>query len=81
MTVDRAPGYTIRAKTGWAERISPQIGWYVGYVETGDNVWFFATNMDIAKPDDARFRRQITLDALKIKGIITAALLTDLSSR
>lgn len=70
MTVDLAPGYTLRAKTGWAQRISPQIGWYVGYVETGDKVWFFATNMDIAKPDDARFRRQITLDALKIKGII-----------
>lgn len=70
MTVDRTPGYTIRAKTGWAQWISPQIGRYVGYVETRDKVWFFATNMDISKPDDARFRQQITLDALKIKGII-----------
>jgi beta-lactamase class D len=70
MTVERTPEYTIRAKTGWAQRISPQIGWYVGYVESGVNVWFFATNMDISKPDDARFRQQITSDALKIKGII-----------
>ncbi len=70
MTVERTPGYTIRAKTGWAQRVSPQIGWYVGYVESGDKVWFFATNLDIAKPEDARLRQQITMAALKIKGII-----------
>jgi beta-lactamase class D len=70
MTAERTPEYTIRAKTGWAQRISPQIGWYVGYVESRVNVWFFATNMEISKPDDARFRQQITSDALKIKGII-----------
>ena len=22
----------------------PQVGWYVGWVETGDDVWFFAIN-------------------------------------
>ena len=28
--------YTLRAKTGWEGRY----GWYVGYIETKDDVWF-----------------------------------------
>ncbi len=70
MTVDRTPRYTMMGKTGWAQEVSPQIGWYVGYVESGGRVWLFATNMDISKPEDARYRQQITLEALRIKGII-----------
>jgi beta-lactamase class D len=70
MIVDQKPTYTIRAKTGWAQQISPQVGWFVGYVEAKDRVWFFATNLDIAKPEDARYRQEITLEALKLKGIL-----------
>jgi beta-lactamase class D len=70
MIVDQTPAYTVRAKTGWAQRVSPQIGWFVGYVETKDNVWFFATNLDITKPEDARYRQEITMAALKAKGIL-----------
>jgi beta-lactamase class D len=70
MVVEQSPKYTLRAKTGWAQRVAPQIGWYVGYVETGDKVWFFATNIEIRKPADAQLRRQLTMEALKLKGII-----------
>ncbi|HTP63762.1 MAG TPA: class D beta-lactamase [Geobacteraceae bacterium] len=70
MAVERTPEYTLSAKTGWAQRVAPQIGWYVGYVESGDKVWFFAANMDITNPADARFREQVTMEALKTKGII-----------
>jgi beta-lactamase class D len=45
-------------------------GWYVGYVETKDDVWFFATNIDTKSKDDLIKRKAITLEALKIKGII-----------
>jgi beta-lactamase class D len=51
-------------------RIKKQIGWYVGYVETDQNLWFFATNLDIAKKSDAAYREEITLEALKLKEII-----------
>jgi len=27
--------------------LTPQIGWYVGYLEKEKNVYFFATNLDI----------------------------------
>lgn len=71
MIVDETPQYVIRAKTGWAMRIKPQIGWYVGYVETSEQVWFFATNVDIEKKSDAAYRKEITMDALKLEGIIS----------
>lgn len=70
MIVEENPRYTIRAKTGWAMRINPQQGWHVGYVETGEKVWFFATNMEIRKKGDEKLRQQLTMEALKAKGII-----------
>lgn len=56
MITEQTPKYTIRAKTGWAQKTTPQIGWFVGYVESGDKVWFFATNMDMTRPEDIRYR-------------------------
>ena len=70
LIVDENPGFTIRAKTGWAQRTSPQQGWYVGYAETKEGVWFFATNFEIVKESDERFRKEISLAALKAKGIL-----------
>lgn len=70
MIVEEKPQYIMRAKTGWAGGISPQQGWYVGYVETNGQVWFFATNLEIKRPGDEAFRQEITREALKAKGII-----------
>jgi beta-lactamase class D len=66
MIIEKTPAYTLRAKSGWSQ----QIGWYVGYVESGKEVWFFATNMEIKRPEDVRLRQQLTLEALILKGII-----------
>jgi beta-lactamase class D len=63
MIVERTPDYTLRAKTGWAglgESDQPQIGWYVGYVEQGENVYLFATNIDIRQDSDAPVRLELT---------------------
>jgi len=73
MTIKVTPAYTLRAKTGWVgwdKRITPQIGWYVGYVETRGTVWFFASNIIIKQPDDVKLREQIVMEALKLKGIL-----------
>lgn len=73
MLVEEKPGYRLYAKTGWAgygEKTTPQIGWYVGYVETGTDVWFFTLNMDITKPAEGAYRQQLVMEALKLKGII-----------
>jgi beta-lactamase class D len=61
------------AKTGWATRHSPQIGWYVGYVETTDDIWLFALNMNIRNQSDLPFRQKLVLEALTQKGILTNA--------
>jgi len=73
MIVEQTPSFTMRAKTGWAERVTPQVGWYVGYIEVKDDVWFFATNIEISEKSDLPMRQKITLEALKSKGIINGA--------
>lgn len=70
MINEQTPYYTIRAKTGWANQLNPQIGWFVGYVEAKGQVWFFATNIVITKNSDLALRKEITMAALKAKGII-----------
>jgi beta-lactamase class D len=38
----------------------PQTGWYVGYLETAQDVWLFATNIVIRNQDDLPLRQQLT---------------------
>lgn len=70
LIVRRGPGYVVRAKTGWTMRVSPQIGWYVGYAETKDEVWFFAARIDIRSDRDAAFREKAAFKALEGLGLI-----------
>jgi len=61
-------GFVLRAKTGWSEQDSKNIGWCVGYLETGAGTYFFSTCIqcaDQANPDFAKARREITLSILK----------------
>ena len=66
MIDEKTNDYIIRAKTGWEGKY----GWYVGYIETKDDVYFFATNINTKSKDDLAKRKKITLEALKIKGVI-----------
>ena len=70
MVREQTPDYTLRAKTGWLTGSKPQIGWFVGYVEQNKNVYFFATNIDINKPDDLPARIEITRNSLKDLGLL-----------
>ena len=71
MIVERTPDYTIRAKTGWAN----QIGWYVGYLEKNENVYFFATNLDISDEINLAKRLVLTRRCLEevASGLITTS--------
>ena len=63
MIVEQTPDYTIRAKTGlvgFEDKTKPQIGWYVGYLEKGKDVYFFATNIDVRKNNDLAARIDLT---------------------
>ena len=70
MVVEQTPTFTIRAKTGWGTRATPQVGWYVGYVETANDVWFFAANLEVRDKADLALRKTLTREALQAKGII-----------
>lgn len=50
MIVKDTLGYTLRAKTGWGFQDNQDIGWYVGYLEKGNNVYYFA---NCIQEDDA----------------------------
>ncbi|MEM7524420.1 MAG: class D beta-lactamase [Pseudomonadota bacterium] len=49
-------GAMLFGKTGWTTAPSPDLGWFVGWVERDDRVYAFALNMDIASPADAGAR-------------------------
>lgn len=73
MVTEQTPDYTIRAKTGWFGFGNPEvqnIGWYVGYVERGDDVYFFATNIEINQPGDGPARLEVTRRCLRELGIL-----------
>lgn len=68
MLMEQTPDYTIRGKTGWvgfADNVTPKIGWYVGYLEKGKNVYFFATNIDIRNKKDPSARIELTRRCFK----------------
>ena len=52
MLVEEGEGFKLFGKTGWASSVEPNIGWFVGYLEKGENVYFFATNFSSSEPDD-----------------------------
>jgi beta-lactamase class D len=70
MLLERNNSFSLWAKTGWAVRANPQIGWFVGYIETAADVWFFATNINITNEKDLTLRQKLTMEALRAKSII-----------
>ena len=69
MLVEQTPAFTIRAKTGLAGKSKPQLGWYIGYVETTKDVWFFAMNLAVRDEKDLLLRLNLTREALQAKGV------------
>jgi beta-lactamase class D len=68
MIIEQTPDYTIRGKTGlvgFPPIENTRIGWYVGYLEQNDNVYFFATNINIRSSDDVDKRIELTRRCLR----------------
>ncbi|PKL40637.1 MAG: class D beta-lactamase [Spirochaetae bacterium HGW-Spirochaetae-1] len=70
MIVDRTGDYIVRAKTGTAMRVKPVTGWYVGYIETKGDVWFFACNIDMERPEQSKLRKETVYRALREAGLL-----------
>lgn len=64
MLSEQTANYSIRSKTGWTRENGYNIGWWVGYVENKNGVYFFATRLlKKREKDDTTFgncRKTIT---------------------
>lgn len=67
---EQTSNYVLRGKTGLATSVTPQIGWYVGYLEQNDNVYFFATNLDVVTDKDVAARLEVTKLCLRDLGLL-----------
>lgn len=52
MISEKTDTFTFRDKTGWARRNGTDIGWWVGYAEIEESVYFFATRILKNEMDD-----------------------------
>lgn len=74
MIVEKNDDYILRAKTGWTRAAGKDTGWWVGYIEKADNVYFFATriikNRSEANPNFGNCRKEISRKIFRDLGII-----------
>jgi beta-lactamase class D len=66
MLSEEHKNYKIWSKTGW----SGKDGWYVGYLVTDNQTWFFANHIEINKKLDLEFRKKLVMEAFKVLNIV-----------
>lgn len=73
LLLEEAPTYRLSGKTGWAsfdDPDIPQIGWFVGYLERGEELHIFALNLRVRNDEDVAARQEITRAILRDRGLI-----------
>ena len=74
MIMEENDAYTLSGKTGWSIQNGVNNGWFVGYVETNNKTYFFATNIEPNHQFDrdafVSLRKEVTFKALKQMKII-----------
>jgi beta-lactamase class D len=60
---------TVFAKSGWT---GPElaVGWYVGFLRKDDELFLFALNMKLTDATQAHLRKDLTLQALQLIGLL-----------
>jgi beta-lactamase class D len=70
MVIEESDSARLSGKTGWSIRNGNNNGWFVGYLETGGNVVFIATNIDPKAEFNmdmfAVIRKEISMKAIKV---------------
>ncbi len=73
LVLEKTESYRLSGKTGSAQRVTPHVGWFVGYAETKGNAYFFATNYASSSPDglaNGETARQISQNILQGLGLL-----------
>jgi beta-lactamase class D len=55
MIAEDTTNFLLRAKTGWGFKDKSDIGWYVGYIETGKKTFVFANRIETADTSNENF--------------------------
>ncbi|GJM31608.1 MAG: beta-lactamase [Saprospiraceae bacterium] len=70
MVMDKNDAYQLSGKTGWSIVDGHNNGWFVGYMEQGDQVYYFATNVeplaDMNMDDFPGARKVVTMKGLEV---------------
>ena len=66
MLSEETENYKVWSKTGW----SGKDGWYVGYLVTNNQTWFFANHIEINNKSDLKLRKKLTMETFRILDII-----------
>jgi beta-lactamase class D len=68
MVIEENKNYKLTGKTGWSDS-NGNNGWFVGYVETKNGIYFYAANIEPTENFDmdlfSGIRKEITIKALK----------------
>ena len=73
LVLEKSGSYQLSGKTGSVQRITPHESWFVGYLETRGDVYYFATNYESSSPDglaSGDTAKQISLDILRDLGYL-----------
>ena len=74
MVIEENKEYKLSGKTGWSIRNGNNNGWFVGYTESRNKTYFFATNVEPKEQFDMNMfpmiRRDVTYKAFEQMNII-----------
>lgn len=73
LKTEEKDGYALFAKTGWGMSTEPGIGWWVGWVERGRDLYTFALNIDVVADSDTGKRVPVARELLQSLGALPAA--------
>jgi len=69
MVIEKDKEYTLSGKTGWSIRNGNNNGWFVGYIESQNKTYFFATNVEPKEQFNmdmfSMIRKDVTYKALE----------------
>ena len=72
MILESTESYTLRGKTGWSYQNEVDNLWFVGYLESQNGIYYFATNIEATQESDMNSllntRKEISLKALQSLG-------------
>ncbi len=74
MILNENPTYKLYGKTGWTSNGNHNNGWFVGFIETKNKIFYFATNIEPNSSFDmtlfSKIRKEVTYQALMEMNII-----------